>query len=138
MNTLRFAAAFAMAGSLFAQVPPTTTGWVPLDSSKPGTPAGIRLDRAGSDANKTTVTIEIHGFYLEPKQGPDGVYHKLTVPGLGSVSMTGAPDLPTARFNVGVITGAKAVRLAALKPNAAPKSFKRHSGLAQSNRRARS
>jgi hypothetical protein len=95
-----------------------------LDTSKPGTPAEIRLDRTGSDPNKTTLDVIVHGFYVELKHGPDGTaYQKITVPGFGGTEATGAPDLPTARFELAVVTGAKATRLAATKELTAPRTF---------------
>lgn len=109
-------------GAAFAQTSPAPQ-WVALDSTKPGTPAELRVDRANSDANRTTVQILIHGFYLEPKQGPDGMYHKITVPGLGATTQTGAPELPVARFKLAVVTGARAVRLGAVKQNVTPRTY---------------
>lgn len=106
-------AAMLAAGVLFAQPSPEAK-WVALDSSKPGTPADVALDRANSDANRTAVRIVIHGFYLEAKQGPDGTYQKITVPGLGFSSQTGAPELPVARFKIGIPTDAKAARFGGL------------------------
>lgn len=97
--------------------------WVALDSSKPGSPAEIRLDRTNSDANRTTLNVIIHGFYIENKQGPDGAYQKIMVPGLSSTAATGAPDLPAAAPRVGIPTDAKGVRLAAFKPSATVRTF---------------
>jgi hypothetical protein len=68
-----------IAGALLAQTAPESQ-WVALDSSKPGTPADVKLDSANSDANRSSVAITIHGFYVESKKGPDGTYQKITVP----------------------------------------------------------
>lgn len=110
-----FSCAFAFAQS--------SAQWVALDTSKEGTPAEIRMDRTNSDANKTELTVVIHGFYVEQKQGPDGRYQKISVPGLNSVAPTGSPDLPAFVPRLAIPTDAKAVRLAAFKPASSPRTF---------------
>ena len=92
--------------------PSPRAAWVPLDNSKPGTPADVRLNRDKSGLSQTVVEVVIHGFWLDPKQGPDGNYARVSIPGLGRVDSYGAPDLPVARFDIAVLNGAKEVRLA--------------------------
>lgn len=111
-----------IAGALLAQTAPESQ-WVALDSSKPGTPADVKLDSANSDANRSIIAITVHGFYVESKKGPDGTYQKITVPGLGGTTAVGSPDLPAAKFNLAIVTGAKYAKFAGMKETAAPKSF---------------
>lgn len=86
--------------------------WIALDSSAPGTPADVKLDTKATNPTYTALDIYIHGFYVETKQGPDGKYSKITVPGFGTVSQTGAPSLPTPRLNLAIVTGATSLKVA--------------------------
>ena len=125
MTYSRIAAACLFAGVVCAQTR-TDARWIALDTAKPGTPAEVRLDRIGSDAGKTTLNIVVHGFYLEPRTGPDGAYQKIIVPGMGSFAPVGYPDLPAVRFAVGVVTDVKATRLAGVR---APQGVKKFDGI---------
>jgi hypothetical protein len=60
--------------------------------------------------------LQIHGLWVEEKLGPDGtVYQKVSVPGLGSHSEIGVPDLPLARFDLAFPTTAASARLEVAK-----------------------
>src|SRR5690349_9642189 len=109
MRKLVLAAAVFVCAA-FAQPSPRAV-WVPLDNSKPGAPADVRLNREKSGLAQTVVEVVIHGFWLDPKQGPDGNYGRVSIPGLGRVGPYGAPDLPVARFDIAVLNGAKEARL---------------------------
>jgi hypothetical protein len=89
--------------------------WTALDAKKPpGAPTEVILDKGASDATKTTFELSIPGFWVEEKQGPDGrTYQKIEIPGLGSVEASGAPDLPTLRFDLAVPTNAQQATLEA-------------------------
>ena len=86
--------------------------WVPLDGSKPGTRADVKLDLAKSTTASTAVDVVIHGFWVDPKQGPDGSYARIVVPGLGGPDTIGAPDVPRARFDIAILTGARELKSA--------------------------
>jgi hypothetical protein len=88
-----------------------STSWVSLDGSKPGTPADIVLDKDNSSASTSTISIVIHGFWAERKEGPGGPYTKISVPGIGAVQQTGAPSLPGLRLNLAVATTADTIKL---------------------------
>lgn len=120
MFTKQIATLLLAGGMAFGQ---SSGQWVALDSSKPGTPAEIRLDAANSDANKTAVSIVVHGFYVEPKQGPDGTYQKISIPGFGATAAIGSPDLPSANLRLAIVTGAKSVKLAAFRPTSTARTF---------------
>jgi len=112
-----------LSGTALAQKESQT--WVALDSAKPGTSADIKLDTRTSNPGYTALDIYIHGFYVENKSGPDGAYSKITVPGMGTMSKTGSPSLPVARIQLGVVTGAKELKLSVSKPD----SIKTYSGV---------
>ncbi|MBI5709442.1 MAG: hypothetical protein HZC42_03940 [Candidatus Eisenbacteria bacterium] len=87
--------------------------WIALDTQPPGTPASVQLNRDLSDGTRTTFDILVHGFYLEPKIAPDGsVYSKITVPGMGSTDMAGAPDLPAVQLTLALPQGIAGAHLA--------------------------
>jgi len=88
--------------------------WYSIDGQPAGTPAQIVIDAAASDATRTVGTLTISGFWVTPKTAPDGSsYNDIQVPGLGNMNQTGAPHLPRATFDVGVVTGAANVTLRA-------------------------
>ena len=109
MKVLDWRLALLLAGCSIVAAPAVAEKqeWVALDSSPAGTPADIQLDRRGSNPTRTAVDIYVHGFYVESKLGPDGEYSQITVPGLGTISQTGAPSLPAARLRLALVTGAE-------------------------------
>ncbi|PYS21142.1 MAG: hypothetical protein DMG11_28485, partial [Acidobacteria bacterium] len=88
-----------------------STSWVSLDGSKAGTPADVIFDRESSNASTSALSIVLHGFWVEKKDGPGGPYTKVTVPGIGTVQQNGAPSLPALRLNLAVPTTADSVKL---------------------------
>ncbi|MEO8663334.1 MAG: C25 family peptidase propeptide domain-containing protein, partial [Bryobacteraceae bacterium] len=117
-----------MAGTSLFTVPAAaqkTGNWIALDTAPAGTPADIKLDKAASNPTYTALDIYIHGFYVETKQGPDGSYSKVTVPGMGTISQTGAPSLPAARLQFAIVTSSDVLKLAVNKPD----SIKRYTNI---------
>ena len=88
-----------------------STSWVSLDGSKAGTPADVIFDRESSNASTSALSIVLHGFWVEKKDGPGGPYTKVTVPGIGTVQQNGAPSLPALRLNLAVPTTADSIKL---------------------------
>src|SRR5262245_42540276 len=109
---LRFAASLVLAlGAFFTPVMAHAQGagayWVALDASPPGTRATITYEAALSSPSESVVQITIPGFWVTTKAGPGtSVYQDLSVPGLGNVTVLGAPHLPIVRFDLGVVTSA--------------------------------
>jgi hypothetical protein len=89
--------------------------WVALDSrQKPGTPARVSLNRDKSSPQQTLFDLDIYGFWMTDKKGPDGeIYQQIEIPGLGSHNQTGAPDLPLYHFNLALPFHKGEVRLSA-------------------------
>jgi hypothetical protein len=82
--------------------------WVPFDDSEPGTPAEVTYLADQSSLNRTALRVEIHGFWKEDVEAPDGeVFHRVSVPGLGSSSEPGTPQLPAVRRMLAMGTDAK-------------------------------
>lgn len=92
-----------------------TAKWVALDATPAGTPVDIKFDSKSSKPTYSAMDVYIHGFYVEDKQGPDGAYSKITVPGLGTYSQTGAPSLPVFRPDLAIVTGARELKMAVSK-----------------------
>src|SRR5262245_51184517 len=105
------AIALALATTAHAQPGPT---WVPLDAQPAGTPATIVFQAALSSPSTSVFDITIHGFWSTSKVGEAGsVYQSIEVPGLPNKAQHGAPNLPVARFDLGLVNGAD---VAALQP----------------------
>lgn len=85
--------------------------WMSLDTAAKGAAAEIRFDAQTSTSEVSYFDVVIHGFYVETKQGPNGVYSKITVPGLATMGRLGAPMLPVFRADVAVPAGASATRM---------------------------
>jgi len=96
---------FCFANRTAAQQAPE---WVTIDPSKPpGTQAEVVLNTSASSSSQTLLDIFIYGFWVTEKLGPDTqTYHVVEIPGIGSYSQVGAPDLPALRFNLAVPTDA--------------------------------
>ncbi len=87
--------------------------WVPITpGAAEATEAEVVALPAGSDEQRTQVQVTIHGFWQEDVLGDDGnTYQRITVPGLPSMGIPGAPELPVARFVLAVPTDAFEARL---------------------------
>ena len=98
--------------------------WVSLSSSQPpGTPAEIVYDASASSATDSVFDIFVHGYWSETIAPGDGFsYERVTVPGLGRLGVLGAPDLPTARLEIAVATGAANVDVVSVN-DLDPRSF---------------
>jgi len=100
-------------GSARAQGDPGGRYWMAIGGSSPGTPAEFRLDETQSSLTDTYLDLTIHGFWVTPRIGGDGMlYQQIQIPGLGVLQEAGYPELPVARAEVGVLTTAPTVILA--------------------------
>lgn len=81
--------------------------WISIDGSQAGTPANLTLDPQASSPERSVLELVVHGFWMTPRQGTDGLtYQQLSVPGLTTLGTVGAPELPIARFALGLVTDA--------------------------------
>jgi hypothetical protein len=88
--------------------------WVSETNAPPGTPATIVFDPVASSLSQSSFNVTIAGFFVQERLGPDGVrYLELTVPGLGSRGLPGAPRLPMLRAELAVANDAKAFEASA-------------------------
>lgn len=112
----RSLSALTLAAAAFAPALDAQQVWVPLDTGMPpGTPANIVYDQGASSAADSFFDVFVYGYWQEEIQPGDGnTYQQLTVPGLGRLGQSGAPDLPVARLNLAVSTGAAQTVLASL------------------------
>jgi hypothetical protein len=107
------AAAFALltifaTATAHAQSP----SWVALDAQPQGTPATVVFNAALSSQSTSVLDVTIHGFWSTQKTGTDGrIYQSLEVPGLPNKAQHGAPNLPVARFDLGLTNGADVASL---------------------------
>lgn len=112
LRTILSAAVLALAaGPLLAQSDPV---WVALVPGTPeGTEATVQVQPGSpSDAGRTVVEVFIRGFWRTDVVGDDGVtYQRLEVPGLPVIRQPGLPELPIARFALGVTTTADVAEL---------------------------
>src|SRR5688572_4851838 len=92
------------------------SSWVSLDGSKPGTPAEVVFDARSSSRSTSVLNIVIHGFFAETKDGPNGRYTKVSVPGMPTVEQVGAPSLPVMRFDLAVPASDASAKLRYAKP----------------------
>src|SRR5262245_61481559 len=86
--------------------------WFPLDPSPPGSSAEVKYVQDNSPEVDSFFDVFIHGFWVTPRQGPDGrTYQQIEVPGLTSLYQVGAPSLPVVRIPVAVPTEAQTMVL---------------------------
>lgn len=110
-------ALLAAALLLLAVVSRAEPEWISPDGSPPGTPADFAVDPGQSSAQRSTLTLNIHGFWMEDVQGEDGnVYQKFSVPGMGSLNTPGGPDLPAFRTRLGVATTSEQAAFLGVEP----------------------
>ncbi len=87
--------------------------WIAFDSTPPGSPAVIVFDENQSNATDSFFDVFIHGFWsidkVDPATGQH--YQKIEVPGMGTISETGAPDLPALTLEMAITTGATSATL---------------------------
>ena len=81
---------------------PLVRQWIPLDPEVlPGTPAVVTLDVSRSTASDSFFDVFVYGVWSEERVGPDGKsYQMISVPGLASHNIVGAPDLPAQYFQI--------------------------------------
>jgi hypothetical protein len=101
---------------LLALAPPAAAQnarvWVSFDNQPEGTPAQLVLDAQASDPSVSVIDVTISGMWMTPRMGPDQVtYQDLEIPGLPNLTRIGAPRLPVARFDLGVVTQAQLAQL---------------------------
>jgi hypothetical protein len=84
--------------------------WVSLDNSPAGSPARITVDPQLSGPFHSEVDVVIPGFWITQRIGTDNLtYQQLEVPGLGVVGQLGAPQLPVASFDLGLVVDGQGV-----------------------------
>lgn len=108
----RFVIAAVLATFAAATAHAQSPSWVALDAQPAGTPATIVFNAALSSPSLSVLDVTIHGFWSTPMVGSDAqVYQSLEVPGLPNKSQHGAPNLPVARFDLGLTNGADAATM---------------------------
>jgi hypothetical protein len=112
LTSLLAPATSLVAALALAPAPPaphfTTWDWHTFDSAaSPGSPATITLDPVDSTATDSFFDIHIPGYWSRVADPGDGsTYMQIDVPGLGSLAVEGAPDLPAARVRIALPTDA--------------------------------
>ncbi len=61
----------------------------------------------GSNAERTTIEVDIPGFWVKDREVSGEIFHELSIPGQTTVMVVGEPAVPVIRFLVAVPAGAR-------------------------------
>jgi hypothetical protein len=109
LNTIIAAALLLAAAGAHSQ--PGEGTWISLDGSPAGTPPTIQLVAGESGPQRTTVRIDLHGFFLFSVETQAGVFQRIGMPGCSLLRQLGRPMVPQFRVSMAVPTDADTVRV---------------------------